>query len=279
MTAEAIELVAIGPEHLEGAVLLSQQAGWPHRLGDWQTALALSTGFAAVSRQGKGVIGTVLVTPHRNDAATINMVLVEEAARGRGLGRKLMDAALALAGNRALRLVATNDGLPLYEKLGFQKTGVIAQHQGRARSLPVPAGIRPARPADIPAIIELDRMAFGADRASLISHLAEIGSFAMLDRAGAPAGFAALRPFGRGEVIGPVVARDADDAKALIAHFLATRAGAFVRLDTDATTGLGSWLAARGLDHVDGGIAMRRPVIAASAPAFTTFALANQAFG
>jgi predicted N-acetyltransferase YhbS len=221
----------------------------------------------------------VLVTPYQNDAATINMVIVEAASRGRGLGRKLMDAALALAGDRPLRLVATEDGLPLYEKLGFHKTGAIAQHQGRARSVPVPAGIRPALPADIPAIAELDRMAYGADRTRLISHLAEIGRFAVLDRGGGVAGFSAIRPFGRGEVVGPVAAGDADEAKALIAHFLASRAGAFVRLDTDVTTRLGSWLAAQGLDQVDGGIAMRRPVVASPAPPVTAFALANQAFG
>ncbi|CCE04378.1 putative acetyltransferase [Bradyrhizobium sp. STM 3843] len=279
MTAKAIELVAFGPEHLKGALALSQQAGWPHRIEDWQTALALSTGFAAVSRPGNDVIGTVLLTSYRDDAASISMVLVAKAMRGRGLGRKLMEAALALAGNRPLRLVATDDGLPLYQKLNFERTGVIAQHQGIARSSPLPAAIRPIMPAEIPTAIELDRVAFGADRADLISHLAKIGSFAVLDRAGAPAGFAVLRPFGRGEVIGPVVTKDVGDAKALIAHVLASCAGRFVRIDTDITTGLGPWLIDQGLDHVGGGVAMRRPVVARSAAPFTTFALANQALG
>ena len=279
MTSDAIELVAFGLEHLEGAHLLSQQAGWPHRLEDWRTALALSSGLAAVSSQGNHVVGTALVTPYGSDAATINMVIVEEASRGRGLGRKLMDAALALAGNRALRLVATEDGVPLYQKLGFGKTGAIARHQGFVRSVAASAGVRAARPADLPGIIELDRIAYGADRADLISHFAGIGSFAVLERAGRLAGFSTLRPFGRGDVIGPVVASDADDAKALIANFLAPRGGAFIRLDTDVATGLGPWLAAQGLDHVDGGVVMRRPALAASAPHFTTFALANQALG
>jgi N-acetylglutamate synthase-like GNAT family acetyltransferase len=279
MTSDAIELTAFGPEHLNGAHLLSQQANWPHRLEDWQMSLALSTGLAAVCERGGRVVGTALVTPYRNDAATINMVIVEEASRGRGLGRKLMDAALALAGNRAVRLVATDEGVPLYEKLRFEKTGAIAQHQGRVRSVAAPAVVRAARPTDIPVIAELDDIAYGADRANLMRQLAEIGSFAVLDRDGGLAGFSALRPFGRGEVIGPVVAGDADDAKALIGYFLARRTGAFVRLDTDATTGLGAWLIEHGLDHVGGGIVMRRPIVVASPPRFTTFALANQAFG
>jgi GNAT superfamily N-acetyltransferase len=279
MTTDAIDLVAFGPEHLERAHRLSQQAGWPHRLEDWQMALTLSTGLAAVSDQGNRVVGTALVTPYGSDAATINMVIVEEASRGRGLGRKLMDAALALAGNRALRLVATDDGVPLYQKLGFEKTGTIVQHQGFVRSVAASAGVHAARPADLPGIVELDRIAYGADRADLISHLAGIGSFAVLERAGRLAGFSTLRPFGRGAVIGPVVASDADDAKALIANFLAPRGGAFVRLDTEVTTGLGPWLAEQGLDHVDGGVVMRRPALATSVLRFTTFALANQALG
>src|SRR5262249_10635364 len=142
-----------------------------------------------------------------------------------------------------------------------------------------PSGVRPARPADLRAITELDRIAYGADRADLISHLGEIGSFAVLERAGRLAGFSALRPFGPGDVIGPVVAGDADDAQALIATFLAPRGGVFVRLDTDVTTGLAPWLAEQGLDHAGGGVVMRRPALATSVPRFTTFALANQALG
>ena len=42
---------------------------------------------------------------------------------------------------------------------------------------------------------------------------------------------------------------------------------------------LGPWLAEHGLVHVDGGIAMRRPAVAATRPAFSTFALASQALG
>ncbi len=281
MTSEAIALVAISPDHLEGAVRLSQQAGWPHRLEDWRMALALSEGCAAVSARGNRVIGTALMTPYGSDAATINMVIVDASARGRGLGRKLMDEVLSLAGDRSLRLVATESGLPLYEKLGFRMSGAVVQHQGHvARPVAAPAGIRPAQPDDIPAITELDRAAYGADRGSLMSHLAAVGSLAVLERAGRPVGFSALRPFGRGEVIGPVVAANLDDANALASHFLAARCGAFLRIDTDATTAIGPWLAGIGLAHVDGGIAMHRPIVARpEGRSVFTFALANQAFG
>lgn len=273
MQLSQIELVTFGPDHLESAVRLSRQAGWSHRLEDWQLVLALSEGVVAVDA-GR-VVGTTLVTAFGNDCATINMVIVDETMRGRGLGRGLMNAALRIAGDRPLRLLATTDGLPLYEKLGFRETGTMLQHQGVARELTAPEETAPATADDIAAIAALDRVAFGADRRELIDDLAKVGEFAVIRRNDRVTGFAAMRAFGRGDVIGPVVAASIDDAKALLIHFIATRTGQFVRVDITAETGLSSWLAVRGLSHVGGGVAMERPAVPRAADrAAITFALA-----
>ncbi|MBZ9793144.1 GNAT family N-acetyltransferase [Rhizobium sp. 3T7] len=273
-----IDIAAFGPEHLDAAVKLSRQAGWPHRLEDWQMALTLSEGVVAI--ESDRVVGTVLVTPYKSDCATINMVIVDEAMRGRGLGRKLMDAALQIAADRPLRLVATTEGLPLYEKLGFRETGRVLQHQGIVGAIAEPGQTEQAAAADIEAIVALDRLAFGADREAMIAYLGKVGNFAVIRRDGHVCGFGAIRPFGRGETIGPVVAEGLEDAKALVSHFISTRTGLFIRLDTTAETGLSLWLAEQGLAHVGGGIAMMKPPIHRAAdPAATTFALANQALG
>ncbi|MBY3277099.1 GNAT family N-acetyltransferase [Rhizobium laguerreae] len=278
MQASQIEIVPFGPDHLEAAVALSRQAGWPHRTEDWQLALALSDGMVAVE-DGR-VVGTVLVTPYKWDCATINMVIVDETMRGRGLGRKLMDAALLTAGDRPLRLVATTEGLPLYQKLGFHETGTVLQHQGLAGEIVAPAETEAATDADLAGIAELDRLAFGADREGLLSYLAGIGEFAVTRRDDRISGFACLRPFGRGEVIGPVVAADVGEARKLIEHFIARRPGRFLRVDTTDETGLSPWLADHGLAHVGGGITMKKPFVHhAAEPAVTTFALASQALG
>jgi GNAT superfamily N-acetyltransferase len=275
----SINLLAFGADHLEDAVRLSRQANWPHRLEDWKMALDLSEGLVAVD-SGDRVIGTVLVTPFKADTATINMVIVDEAVRGRGLGRRLMHAALSMAGARRTRLTATREGLPLYERLGFHATDEVLQHQGLAVGLRAPGGVDPAGAADLPAIAKLDGQAFGADRERLIAYIAGVGRFAVIRRGNRPAAFAGLRAFGRGEVIGPVVAPSLDEAKALIAHFISERPGAFLRVDTTANTGLAPWLAEQGLALADSGIAMQRPLVPVSTkPSISIFALANQAFG
>ena len=120
MTAD-ITLHPLTDAHLPGAHALSKQAGWPHRLEDWHFALTLSRGV--VSMEGDRVTGTALCSDF-GDRAAINLIIVDEALRGHGLGRRLMEAAMALAGDTPLYLTATSDGQPLYEKLGFRGTPV-----------------------------------------------------------------------------------------------------------------------------------------------------------
>ncbi|RWM11694.1 GNAT family N-acetyltransferase [Mesorhizobium sp.] len=274
-----IELQTFGPDHIEGAVALSRQENWPHRPQDWQMALQLSSGAVALDDRGR-VTGTILVTPYGRDCAMINMVIVDRNARGKGLGRRLMEQAFALAENRPLRLVATADGMPLYQKLGFVPSGTILQHQGSVAVLDAPDVVEAASADDLPEIKALDRDAYGVDREALIDALAERGQFAVIRRAGAIEAYAAIRPFGRGEVIGPVIAGTAVDARALISFFAASRSGAFLRVDTDSRTGIAGWLVEIGLAHVGGGVAMDRPAkngLEQVRP--KVYALANQALG
>ena len=117
------------------------------------------------------------------------------------------------------------------------------------------------------------------DRAGLVAALAGAGRLAVICDGSGLAGYAALRPFGRGEVAGPVVARDAADARRLLSFLFASRPGAFLRVDIPEASGLGDWLAAQGLAPVGGGIAMIRGGAPAAAPEFQSFALAAQALG
>jgi predicted N-acetyltransferase YhbS len=274
-----IELQDFGPDHIEGAVALSRRENWPHRPQDWQMALQLSRGAVALDDQGR-VTGTILVTAYGDDCAMINMVIVDRNVRGKGLGRRLMEQAFALAKERPLRLVATADGVPLYQKLGFAPSGTVLQHQGGVARLGAPDGVEAASEADLPQIKALDRDAYGADRDALINALAERGQFAVIRRNGTIDAYAAIRPFGRGQVIGPVIAGGAEDAKALIGFFAASRPGAFLRVDTDSRTGIAGWLSEIGLAHAGGGIAMDRPSRPDAAQARPkVYALANQALG
>ena len=199
-----------------------------------------------------------MTTPFGRRAATINMVIVDERMRGRGLGRQLMIAAIQAAGDRECRLIATEAGLPLsMKRWAFARSA--PSRSTRARPLPIPPwrgmGSR-GRSNRLSGPHRMDRDACGMDREALIARLAAAGQVATLNRHGQLAGFAILSPFGRGEVIGPVVAPAAADAKALLAFIIAARPGAFLRVDTLESSGLVPWLNERGLARAGGGVAI-----------------------
>lgn len=282
--ADEIRFENMTPSHLDGAARLSAAEAWPHRAEDWALLLSVSKGVVALGPTDGAVIATACVTPF-GPAALANMIIVGKNWRRHGLGRAVMERAMARIAPppSEWRLVATSDGLPLYERLGFRETGRIFQHQGPLR-LAEPggaAGVRWATNADLPALPAMDGAATGLDRASLLERLAACGRIAVLEQGGAVTGYAALRPFGRGEVAGPVIARDAEAAKRLLRFLFAEREGAFLRVDTPEASGLAPWLAERGLAHAGGGVTMRRGE--APAPAAETgyrmFALAAQALG
>lgn len=267
----------LGAEHLDGAVVLSRQAGWPHRPEDWALLLGLSRGFVALA--GSRVVGTINLTPFGR-AATINMVIVDAAMRGKGLGARLMQLALDEAAERECRLIATEEGLPLYRKLGFREVAVIRQHQGIALPIEAPGHVSWATADNAAEIAALDRDATGLDRRALLEALRKVALFAVIPRNGKIAGYAAIRRFGRGEVIGPVVARDASEARHLVSFLLSGRTGAFVRVDTPRDLGLGDWLTGLGLKEVGGGIAMRRSDATTHEDnGVRVYALASQALG
>ena len=71
---------------------------------------------------GDAVIGTLRVLDD-GDWARIGRVVVAPSARGRGLAAVLMDEAVALCGDREVRLDAQTGLTAFYEGYGFEVTG------------------------------------------------------------------------------------------------------------------------------------------------------------
>lgn len=276
------DILPMGAADLVGAQALSHAVGWPHRLEDWDFIFSLGHGVSAY-KTGR-LAGTAMWWNYDAAQARLGMVVVDPALQRAGLGRALMYALLERIQARSIMLNATAAGEPLYRKLGFERTGTIVQHQGASFSTPiVPLGagerIRPLGRNDAEQLIALDAAAIGARRGSVIKALIANGDAVVLDRNGETTGFAFYRRFGRGHVIGPVVAREAEGAKALIAHWIGANAGMFIRVDVNEQLGLSTWLDERGLARVSQVTTM---VLGATLPApdgVHSFAVANQALG
>lgn len=262
---------------LPALIALARSVAWPHRPADLDVMLRIGQGRVIRGPDG-GTQAVGLWWPCEPDAATLGMVIVAPAHQGAGHGRRLVAALLDDTAPRAVLLNATDAGRPLYDRLGFRPIGGVVQYQGDCTGAPVAdARLRVAGRTDRDPIVDLDARAFGAARRGLLDQLLDAGHTLVLDRDGGIAGFAVRRRFGRGEVIGPVVAPDAETATSLIGAL--ARPG-FLRVDLPADVPeLQRFLLALGLAKVSAPVTMVRGDWPARRGPARIFALAGHAFG
>jgi GNAT superfamily N-acetyltransferase len=281
--SSAVHYRRMTADDLPAAHKLSLSVLWPHRLEDWKFIQQLGEGI--VAEGPSGIVGTIMCWLHGPDYASLGMTIVAPEYRRQGIANQLVARILKEIGDRTILLHTTATGLRFIEGAGFVQTGWVHQHQGsvfRAPFVPLGAGerIRPVGPRDEAALTELAARSTGIPRATVIKQLLTVADIVAIDRYGELVGFAALRKFGHGYVIGPVVAPDVERAKALIAHWAGTQAGAFVRVDVPDSSGLSPWLTDMGLVQVEEAVyAMTRGDPPRPAPSAIRYALLSQSLG
>jgi GNAT superfamily N-acetyltransferase len=283
MSDPRIRLLAV--DDLDAAFALSSNAGWNQQLEDWQLLLTLAPAgsFAAVS--GGCVVGTAIaldygLRPHPEASlpesgaagfAWIAMMLVDPAWRGRGVGRRLLEAAIdSVPADRPIRLDATPMGRPLYVAAGFTDETTLTRHilepatdrRGlAARDARLP-DVRRVLDTDLADVIACDRLIFGGERGPVLRRVhdraPQYAHLALRD-AGPPE-----YCFGRQgrlfDQIGPVISRDEHGARALVSAALGGAEGRPVQLDIfDADAALPAWLHTVGFSSQRRLFRMRRP--------------------
>ena len=113
----------------------------------------------------------------------------------------------------------------------------------------------------------------------MLDKLLQSGDGYVLERDGMARGYAISRLFGRGHVIGPVIAESPTDARMLIEAALARLGSVFIRIDTSATSQLGEWLESIGLQLVSDATTMILGTPAPSSGPACVFAIPTQSFG
>ncbi|MGY2489223.1 GNAT family N-acetyltransferase [Cupriavidus sp. CP313] len=265
------------------ALALSDDARWPHRLSDWKTLFQMGEG--RVAELGGAVVGVGMRWLWGERDASIGLVIVAPAFRGRGIGSVLLEALCAGLDGRTVLLHATGKLHRFYARMGFERIGEVHQYEGKAllaplMALPEDCRLRPGGRNDLQLLVGMDKGAHGVERLPLIqAWLRQSIGTVVLDHPDGPLGFAILRRFGRGAAVGPVVAPCAMAAKAMIAHLAGLVTGRVLRLDVHVDSELEDWLGCLGLAHVaDAAVLARGTPVAPTAP-FLSFALADKALG
>jgi GNAT superfamily N-acetyltransferase len=229
------------PDDLDEALALSAEAGWNQDAADWTLMLRLGHGFAV--RDGHRVVATALALPYPPVFGWVSMVLVHAPYRRRGLATRLVERATAALTDAGLLPVldATPAGAEVYGGMGFRPVENLMRWRGAGGGSQVAPS---AEPGLADRVSELDTEAFGADRSAIL-----------IDLADRPAPVSALTP-GRGHLLsragrsatqlGPLVARDAATAVALLGRGLDAAAGKVLLDVPERATAVAQHLADRG---------------------------------
>lgn len=235
---------------------LSEDRGWPREEHKWGLLLTAGKGYGIDAPDG-GLLAACVVTDYgpreHPDLAAIGMVLVAERYARQGAGRRLMRHVVSAMSTTPLTLHATPNGRPLYEELGFKVTGRAEMLVGRFTPAGAPPSVatRGATAEDLAEILRLDEEVFGSDRTHMITRLPAFADqlrVAVAD--GRIIGYAAAWPNMHTHVVGPLIARDTETAKSLVAS-LATHTDRPLRTDIDVRhEELLAWLKGQGLESV-----------------------------
>jgi GNAT superfamily N-acetyltransferase len=200
---------------LSGAMELSRAAGWNQTIEDWEMLLRLDPQSCFAVELNDRIVATTTLLCYGQELAWIGMVLTRQEYQRMGFARRLMQTALDRAAElkiECIKLDATSQGQPLYEKLGFQTEQIIERWFCEQ-----PKNNKHARPAlsHIPPSSGLDRTAFGADRTRV---------FAELETRSIPATTAEAYCFSRNgtrfRYLGPCVATEPQAARVVIEQTL-----------------------------------------------------------
>lgn len=234
----ALPIRRLTPRDLTACADLSEDRGWAREEHKWSLLLIAGHGYGIDDPDG-GLVAACVVTEYgsaqRVELGAIGMVLVAERHSRKGVGRRLMRHVVAAREGTPLTLHATPLGRPLYEEIGFKTVGQAEMLMGHF----TPDGSEPsvltraATAEDLPSILRLDAEVFGVDRTPILVRLpAFADQVRVAEEDGRIIGYTAAWPNMRTHVVGPLIARDTETAKALV-ESLAAHSDRPLRTDVD----------------------------------------------
>jgi GNAT superfamily N-acetyltransferase len=234
--ASAIEIRLLFESDIPSAMELKEAAGWNQTEADWRRLLLLEPNGCFGAVKDDRLVGTTTTTIY-DELAWIGMVLVEPTHRRQGIAAKLMNVALEYLGGKVktIKLDATVLGRPVYEKFGFAVESAVERWTGAAG--PTGHEILGQKAMDhevVREILNLDRLAFSADRSELLEGLIDeacVSPVLIRGADGALSGYALARSGTKKTYIGPVIAKDPQVMETLLDQMLSRLPGRDVYID------------------------------------------------
>ena len=225
MDSAQFEIRLLGREDADDLLALSQSLDWDFTKKYWQIILSTGYAYGAFDQAGR-LVGTASTISYIDTHCFVGAVIVAKELQGQGLGKKLMTALQAKISELDMpaKLIATPEGVPLYERLGYQTVDWCYK---LVRQTPPPKPVlteleglscKPLNHELMGQIYEFDKLHFGADRSHVLGALQEAGysGVALLDKESLEVqGYAMMLTRPDQISIGPIVTQSLQHAMAL----------------------------------------------------------------
>jgi len=232
--AAVMRVAPMTPADLGRALDWAAAEGWNPGLDDAAAFLAADPGGFLTGWIGEEPVAAISAVRHSPGFGFLGLFLCRPEWRGRGCGRQIWQAGLALLGERTIGLDGVAAQEASYARAGFRLSHRTLRYRGRVAPEPWPR-LLPFAPRHLPALLALDLRASGIAREAYLGAWfagAPTRRTLVLEADGEVAGFGTIRTCREGAKVGPLHAADPADAGRLLGALAAfAPPGAEVSLD------------------------------------------------
>lgn len=223
--------------------------GWNPGLGDAAPFWAADPEGYLVAEADKRVVGTISLVRYGADYAFLGFYIVDPQVRGQGVGLRLWNAAMDLAGGRLVGLDGVVTQQENYRRSGFAYAHANIRHGGRVESaMPTDSRLKPVSPVHMPLIVDYDARFTPARREAFLREWLKEQetrqSVALLHGTGI-SGYGTIRASREGFKIGPLFSDTDVGAEVIFRALVASVGGGEIFLDIPAPNAEAKALCAR----------------------------------
>ncbi|WP_284286059.1 GNAT family N-acetyltransferase [Alicyclobacillus fastidiosus] len=271
---------------IQQLIRLSESVGWDYDESEIRTIMISGLVYGHKTMAGE-IVSCAAIIPYGDNLASLGMVIVHPNYRRLGLGKEVTIRCIqSVPRSVPIMLIATPEGKPMYERLGFKSVDSIQKYLCDSYHPPrntdvIDYSFAPYHPSHLPGIIKLDQSACGANRKKFLSVRVQQAKQAITvqNREGDIVGYAFSIQGTVNLIIGPVVAPNYKVASHLL-HKLAIANESRLRIDIPKEQGeFGSILVERGFQMVSSPPIMLLNGDDLPARDRTLFGIAAQVFG
>ncbi|MDW9209588.1 GNAT family N-acetyltransferase [Bacillus thuringiensis serovar toumanoffi] len=164
-----IRMERLRKEQIGDIVALSSYIGWDYNREEIETVFNLGIVYG-VWNERKELIASAAIILYGEVLASIGMVIVHPDYKGRGIGKMITNSCMnSVSAQTPFMLIATDEGKPLYEKLGFRVVSYVSKYicnsyNANHKCAENEEYMVVYKEGDLEGIIKIDEGAFGTSR-------------------------------------------------------------------------------------------------------------------